>query len=121
MSDTYHKPIPRKPSSSLIKHLLFPSTSPRLTTANLTTFLSSTSGLDKALMLIQYPARVIVPLLVVLARRSEGKGVKRLLGRLALDLTNLSGGISDARTMMRLLGRFTDPSSDHPSQPRLMC
>ncbi|KAH8090685.1 peroxisomal biogenesis factor 11 [Filobasidium floriforme] len=104
MSDAYHKASSRKPSSALIKHLLFPSTSPRLTPSNLATFLSTTSGLDKTLMLIQYPARIIVPLLLVLARRSRNKDGRRLLSRFAQDLTNLSGSVSDARTMMRLLG-----------------
>jgi hypothetical protein len=55
-------------------------------------------------MLIQYPARIIVPLLLVLARRSRNKDGRRLLSRFAQDLTNLSGSVSDARTMMRLLG-----------------
>ncbi|KAG7580079.1 hypothetical protein FFLO_00050 [Filobasidium floriforme] len=104
MSDAYLKASSRKPSSALIKHLLFPSTSPRLTPSNLATFLSTTSGLDKTLMLIQYPARIIVPLLLALARRSRNKDGRRLLSRFAQDLTNLSGSVSDARTMMRLLG-----------------
>jgi hypothetical protein len=111
MSDSLKQPrLPFKPTSipsSLIKHLLFPHTSPRFNMTNLSQFLSTTSGLDKTLMAIQYPAKFIVPLLLLLARKSRGnKEIKRGLVDFAGDVGRLSATISDTRTMMRLLGEL---------------
>ena len=78
--------------------------------------MSSASGLDKSLMIIQYPAKIAVALLVALAaklaKENVGKGVfmggfPALRSRAALyavRLKALSSSIGDARTMMRLLG-----------------
>jgi hypothetical protein len=90
--------------------------------------MSSASGLDKSLMVIQYPAKIAVALLVALAAklarssRSSGKaaGEKGLLVatevlavwavRYAARLKALSSSIGDARTMMRLLGELFSQS-----------
>lgn len=130
---------------STILHLLLarPSSVP-FTLANISTFMSSASGLDKSLMIIQYPAKIAVALLVALAaklaKENHRKGLSAggiLLGREALRsraalyavrLKALSSSIGDARTMMRLLGKSghslldnsPHPSFDrHHSRPRL--
>ena len=75
--------------------------------SNLSQFLSTASGLDKSLMIIQYPAKFIVPLLLLLAKKSRGnKEIKRGLIGFAGDVGRLSATISDTRTMMRLLGEL---------------
>lgn len=84
--------------------------------------MSSASGLDKSLMIIQYPAKIAVALLIALAaqlaKSTGGKGAAEgglLVGRevvrdwavrYAARLKALSSSIGDARTMMRLLGTF---------------
>jgi hypothetical protein len=77
--------------------------------------MSSAGGLDKSLMLLQYPARMIVPALLLLARRISQSTALRLdvrkqlssrLVALVQRLNNLAGAVGDARTMMRLFGEF---------------
>jgi hypothetical protein len=116
-----HPALTLRRARSTILHLLLarPSSVP-FTLNNISQFLSSASGLDKSLMIIQYPAKIAVALLVALAARlakaNVGKGVNDgglLVGRevlrswaarYAVRLKALSSSIGDARTMMRLLG-----------------
>jgi hypothetical protein len=95
--------------------LLFPPSAPEVSLANVSRFMSSASGLDKSLMLLQYPARMIVPALLLLARRISQSTALRLdvknqlssrLVALVQRLNNLAGAVGDARTMMRLFGEF---------------
>lgn len=116
-----HPNVTLSEARSTILHLLLarPSSVP-FTLANISTFMSSASGLDKSLMIIQYPAKIAVALLVALAQKlvkeNAGKGVSGggplgkevLRSRAALyavRLKALSSSIGDARTMMRLLGK----------------
>jgi len=75
--------------------------------------MSSASGLDKSLMLLQYPARMVVPVVLLLVNRISRSTALRadlrkrlssqLLG-LVQRLNAMAGAIGDARTMMRLFG-----------------
>ena len=100
------KPNTRHP----VLALLFPSTSPQLTLANVSKYTSSVSGLDKTLMLFQYPPRLIAPGLVLLARlllkggSPNGSRVANSIVKLVARMNAMAGAVGDARTMMRLLG-----------------
>ncbi|KAJ9103673.1 hypothetical protein QFC19_004248 [Naganishia cerealis] len=106
---------------SILHLLLSRPSSPPFSLANISTFMSSASGLDKSLMVIQYPAKIAVALLVALAAKlaqssSSGKAlgdrgllvgadvIRAWAVRYAARLKALSSSIGDARTMMRLLG-----------------
>ncbi|KAJ9096445.1 hypothetical protein QFC21_005267 [Naganishia friedmannii] len=106
---------------SILHLLLSRPTSPPFNLANISTFMSSASGLDKSLMVIQYPAKIAVALLVALAAKlARSSGSRKTVGekgwlvgtdvlmvgavRYAARLKALSSSIGDARTMMRLLG-----------------
>lgn len=117
---TMSSPASTKPSRPSLRqkilHLLLarPS-SPTLNLSNVSRFLNSASGLDKGLMVIQYPAKIVVALLVALAARlvtldKRGKAglgmqvLQRVAVTWAARFKALSSSIGDARTMMRLLG-----------------
>lgn len=102
----YKPKMSKNPKSALLLRVLFPSTSPPINASTLTTYMSSATGLDKSLMLLQYSPKIVIPILLALSRRialtHKDRAVKMVT--LAQRLGNLSGSISDARTMMRLLG-----------------
>lgn len=133
----------RRARSTILHLLLARPTSAPFTLANISRFMSSASGLDKSLMIIQYPAKIVVALLVALVARlgkaNVGKDAPLAVGRevlrswamrYAVRFKALSSSIGDARTMMRLLGQSHDldnasdplsplaPSRHHP-RPRL--
>ncbi|KAI5451742.1 hypothetical protein NCC49_001389 [Naganishia albida] len=113
-------PASTKPScpslrQTILHLLLARPSSPTLTLSNVSRFLNSASGLDKGLMVIQYPAKIVVALLVALAARlvtldKRGKAglgmqvLQRVAVTWAARFKALSSSIGDARTMMRLLG-----------------
>jgi hypothetical protein len=77
--------------------------------------MSSASGLDKSLMLLQYPARMAVPVVLLLVNRISRSTAlradlrKRLSSKLlgaVQRLNAMAGAIGDARTMMRLFGEL---------------
>ncbi len=90
--------------------VLFPSSAPQLTLANVAKYTSSVSGLDKTLMLLQYPPRLIAPGLLLLARlllrerTGNGSRISQSLVKLVARMNAMAGAVGDARTMMRLLG-----------------
>ncbi len=126
-------PLPASPLTNLralpspiLYRLLFPKTSPSVNLLNASTFLSSASGLDKGLMALQYPPKVIIPMLIALVRilSKAGKSgglrlsVQRALIGLTESLSKLSSTVGDARTLMRIFG-LVHTLAYHPSKPSL--
>ncbi|KAJ9110965.1 hypothetical protein QFC20_002731 [Naganishia adeliensis] len=107
-SKPFH-PSLQKAHRTILHLLLARPSSPPLNLTTLSHFMSSASGLDKSLMVIQYPAKIIVALLVALAARLARSSNGGKMGavtslRWAARFKALSSSIGDARTMMRLLG-----------------
>lgn len=104
-SKSFH-PSLQKARHTILHLLLARPSSPPLNLTTLSHFMSSASGLDKSLMVIQYPAKIIVALLVALAARASNGGKIGAVTSLrwAARFKALSSSVGDARTMMRLLG-----------------
>ncbi|KAJ9114277.1 hypothetical protein QFC22_005729 [Naganishia vaughanmartiniae] len=70
---------------SILHLLLSRPSSPPFNLSNISTFMSSASGLDKSLMVIQYPAKIAVALLVALAAKlARSSGSRKVVGEKGL-------------------------------------
>lgn len=91
------------------KHEARPTTLVRLkrTLDRLSAMTGTLTGLDGAIMLAQYSSPFLIALLLRLARYRQDGG-KSLRG-LADGLGKMAGGMSEARTIMRLFGMTSSP------------